>query len=408
VLVWFHGGGFEHGSAATLRTDGSTYAREHGVIVVSATQRLGALGYTYVAGIDPSFAGDANGGIQDMVLALRWVRDEISAFGGDPGNVTVAGESGGGLKVAVLMATPAAQGLYHKAILQSGSPGPTVMLSPEHGTATARALLAELGIDPVAPLGPALGRLDPIAVVEAQERVTHRDTYAQEATQPRGFGFSPVLDGVVVTGAPLDAVTTGAGAQVPLIIGFTAHEWGAMMSHEASKDFDIDALTGQMRGLVGDRAAEVVAVYRQQFPELTPGQLWVRVTSHQWLALPSGRIAELRAARAAAPTWEYLFSWSSPDYPSLGSFHGIEGGFLFGTVEDVPITRSDPAAPRLARTANAAFARFVASGDPNGADLPTWPASTGSDHETLVLDHPVRVEHDPLAAIRAAWRTQTG
>lgn len=406
VMVWIHGGGFDHGTAAASRTDGAAFARDHGVVVVSSSHRLGALGYTWLGDIDPEFADSANVGMLDLVACLEWVRDNAAAFGGDPDNVTLFCESGGGLKVTTLMGMPSARGLFHRVILQSAVPWPTVLIDRAEATRYARLLLAELGLDASKPLSEQLRTRTAEEIVAAQWRA-----FAQGATeggQPNGFGFSPFLDGTLITETPLDALCEGGGAQIPLITGFTEHEWGAILStDETFVGLDEATMLDRVHGMVGEGASGLVRVYRDAYPELTPEQLLVRIVSHRWFLMSSAEVTRRRAGSGAAPFWEYLFTWKSPHRPQLGAFHGSEGSFVFGTTQNVPLTQSDPHADELARVVNGAWARFATTGDPNGAGLPLWPANPADEHSTMVFDHPVRLERDPLRAIREAWIAAT-
>jgi para-nitrobenzyl esterase len=402
VMVWIHGGGFDHGTAAASRTDGSAFAREHDVVMVSSSHRLGALGYTFLGDIDPEYADTANVGMLDIVACLEWVRDNAAAFGGDPANVTLFCESGGGLKVTTLMGMPSAQGLFHKVILQSAVPWPTVLIDRAEATRYANLLLEELEMDAGQPLAPQFALKNTIEIVEAQWRA-----FAQGATeggQPNGFGFSPHLDGTVITETPLDALTEGGGADIPMITGFTEHEWGAILSTDPTfVGLDEETMLDRVQGMVGAAALTLVAVYRSEYPELTPEQLMVRIVSHRWFVMSTAEVTDRRVRNGSAPFREYLFAWKSPKRPELGAFHGSEGSFIFDSTEAVPLTHSDPEAPALAHEVNAAWARFARTGDPNGDGFPLWPANLHDEHAMMVFDHPVRLENDPLERIRAAW-----
>jgi para-nitrobenzyl esterase len=403
VMVWIHGGGFDHGTAAASRTDGSAFAREHDLVVVSSSHRLGAFGYTYLGDIDPEYSDSANVGMLDIVACLEWVCANAAAFGGDPDNVTLFCESGGGLKVTTLMGMPSARGLFHKIILQSAVPWPTVLIDRAEATRYAHLLLTELEIDASRPLARQLATKNTEEIVDAQWRA-----FAQGATeggQPNGFGFSPHLDGTIITETPLDALTEGGGSNIPLITGFTLHEWGAVLSRdETFIGLDEGSLRDRVHGMAGAGAPALVDAYKAEYPALTPEQLLVRIVSHRWFVMSSAEVTERRARAGAAPFWEYLFTWASPDRPELGAYHGSEGSFIFDTTDVVPLTHSDPAAPELAHTVNAAWARFAHTGDPNGGTLPTWPANASDEHAMMVFDHPIRLEIDPLARIREAWR----
>jgi para-nitrobenzyl esterase len=390
VMVWLHGGGFDHGTSATPRTDGSELASKRDIVVVSVTHRLGALGYAYLKELDPSFADSANVGLLDIVAALHWIERNVGTFGGDPANVTLFGESGGGCKVSSLMAMPAARGLFHKAIIQSGpfAEPPT----PPEATVFARILLGELGIDASAPLAPQLETVEATAIAEAQEALVSSGRLG-------GLAFSPVLDGITMTESQFDAVTVGGGSDLPLLIGFNENEWGSFGSGDpATIDLDEAGLRARVAEVAGRTAGDVIAAYRDRQPGASPGHLWARMMSHRILMLSTWDLVDKRAQRAAATTFSYLFTWFSPNYEWAGSFHGIEGGFVFDTTADLPLTAGDPTAMALADTTSAVWAAFARAGEL---------AETGgrAGHSTLILDATPHIADDPFGRLRAIWRT---
>jgi len=410
VLVWIHGGGFTHGSSVTQRTYAPAFPRDQEVILVAVTHRLGALGYAWLGDIDPDYADSANVGLLDLVAALEWVHRNIAAFGGDAGNVTIFGESGGGLKVACLHGVPRADGLFHRAIIQSAPPGPDMMLEREDATRHSRWLLEGLGVDLAKPLAPQLEELDWRPIAAAQAAVVDPPVGATPTDrQPKGFGFSPFIDGTVVTAHPADALAEGASARKPLVMGISRDEWRS----ERSADPWYGVLTWEelaenVRKVAGHRAEAVLATYRREAPELDPSQTWARITSHLWMLMPLYAILHRRAATGAGPYWEYLFGWTSPVLPDMSAFHGLETSFVFGAWRAIPIAVDDPRAPALSALMNGAWASFARSGDPNGGALPAWPASTGSTHSTMVFDPPVHLDDDPLGRIYEVWTTDPG
>jgi len=405
VMVWVHGGGFDHGTAATARTDGTAFARDHDMVVVASSHRLGAVGYTYLGDIDPDYRDSVNVGMQDLVTCLKWVRDNIAAFGGDSHNVTVFCESGGGLKATTLLGMPAAHGLFHKLILQSAMPWDSVLMDREQATFYARKLLAALDVNAGRPLTPQLGDLGLDRLIQAQWDVVQLS--ATENGQPNGFGFSPFLDGEVITSTPLDALAEGRGAAMPLLAGFTSQEWGAMLSRdEGYVGIDETGLRQRMHQLLGADGDELVEIYLREFPELTPEQLLVRIVSHRWFLTSTSELTARRAAAGALPVWEYLFTWSSPERPELGAFHGSEGSFIFGTTAAVPLAQSDPGAADLARTVNGAWARFARAGDPSQPGF-AWPPNPRDEHNVMILGGHIEVARDPFARLRTAWEAAT-
>jgi para-nitrobenzyl esterase len=395
IMVWLHGGGFDHGTSATPRTDGSALAAKHDVVVVAVTHRLGAIGYTYLDDIDPSYRGSANVGMLDIVAALEWIATNAVAFGGDPTNVTLFGESGGGCKISTLMAMPAARGLFHKAIIQSGpfAEPPT----PVEATATARMLLAELDIDTDRPLRPQLDNVGFADIAAAQEILISSGRLG-------GLAFSPVRDGVTVVESQFDAITEGGGSSIPLLIGFNENEWGSFGSTDSAViKLDQEGLTERTRSVAGAIADDLIAMYRSRMPSATSGDLWVRMMGDRILMLSTWDVVERRVRGVGATTFTYLFTWVSPAYPQVGSFHGIEGGFVFDTTQSLPIAASDPDAATIAGTTSATWAAFARDGNPSHSGIPAVPTGR-ANHETLVLGGIPHLASDPFGAIRALWR----
>jgi para-nitrobenzyl esterase len=365
------------------------------------------VGYTFLGDIDPDYADTVNVGMQDLVACLEWVRDNAHAFGGDPDNVTLFCESGGGLKVTTLLGMPSARGLFHKVILQSAMPWPTVLMSREQATGYSRRLLEVLGVDTAQPLAPQLQRLNPAQIVDAQWQVVQLD--ATEGGQPNGFGFSPFLDGEVITEKPHDALAAGEGTRMPLLTGFTSHEWGAVLSPDKTYiGIDESQLRERVQGIVGAGAAVLVDAYRSELPDLTPEQLLVRIVSHQWFLMSSAELTARRARVGGAPVWEYLFTWTSPRRPELFSFHGSEGSFVFATTHAVPLTHDDPKAPELARVVNAAWAHFARTGDPSDPGELDWTPNRHDEHNVMEFGSSVSMRHDPLRRLRDAWLAAQG
>jgi para-nitrobenzyl esterase len=396
VMVWLHGGGFDHGTSAALRTDGTALADRQDVVLVAVTHRLGALGYAYLGGLDDSLSECVNVGLLDIISALEWISANIALLGGDPSNVTIFGESGGGSKTTTLMAMPRARELFHKAIVQSGPF--SVPQSLEQATVASRALLTELGVDLGAPLRAQVEALDAGDIVDAQERLVNGSVIP-------GWGFAPVLDGAVLPEVPFEAVTTGGGSAMPLMIGTNENEWGSFASkNEEVINLGDAGLSDRVSELVGDNASAIISAYRDAMPNATPSQIWVRIVGHRVLMLSSYDVASKRAAHPeATDCFEYLFAWTSPGYPELGAFHSIEGGFVFDTTQWIPLCAADPEASALAATVSGAWAAFARTGAPSSSGLPAWPASNRDRHQTMVLDSTSHVETNLFSAIRKAW-----
>jgi para-nitrobenzyl esterase len=400
VMVWIHGGGFAIGGSPGARTEGTNLARHHDVVSVSLNHRLGVLGYCHLADLDGGFEHSGNVGQLDLIAALQWVRDNIEAFGGDPKNVLIHGESGGGAKIHLLMAMPAAKGLFQRAVCQSGvirrTPTGWSVPDREKATAAATALLKDAG-------------LGPTQLKELQQLPVDRLLAALTATiPPPGRNFAPVLGTVDIPEDPNSAIAKGS-ARVPFMIGCTKHEANFMLASagvDKTKVTD-EQLTQRTAGMVGaDHAAELIAGYRKNYPAFTPGDLLVRVMSD------GTRIASIKAAEAhihggGAPTYMYLFTWESPLMPTLQSSHGIDGGFYFGNTEVLPMTQGNTEAQQIAAKGSAAWASFARSGNPSTPTLGAWPQYTLEKRPTMVFAATSHIEDAPMDADRLLWEQIT-
>jgi para-nitrobenzyl esterase len=402
VMVWLHGGAFVVGSGSSPLYDGSNLARREDVVVVTLNHRLGLLGYLYLAELGgPAFADSGNAGMLDIVAALRWVRDNIAAFGGDPRNVTIFGESGGGAKVSVLMAMPAARGLFHKAIVQSG---PAVeMMSPSDATSVAHKVMIQLGLDPQKP--EALLALRPEDLLEAQMVILRaRDPMA--FANRRKLGFNPVVDGRHLPAGPFAPTAPALSADVPMIIGTNKDEmslfFGLAPWLEGLTTLDLPRFAER---LVGGRAEAVVTAYRRAQPEASPRDLFIALASDLGMRMPSLVMADRKVAQNAAPVYAYLFTWETPALAGrLKSCHGLEIPFVFETVEKAArFTGDSPGRLTLARRMSRSWAQFARSGDPSHDGLPAWPRYSTERRPTMIFDERCRVEEDPLGDERRAW-----
>ncbi len=390
VMVWIHGGAFSIGSGSLPVYDGTRLARDTGTVVVTVNYRLGALGFLALDA--PGTV--ANAGLLDQIAALRWVADNISAFGGDPGGVTVFGESAGGGSVLSLLSMPAAAGLFHRAIVQSGATD--LLLDATRAAAVAGRFARCAGVDPDDLT--ALRALSPAAVLAAQAQAAG-ELLATVGTMP----FHPCVDGEVLPTSWLEAARAGVNP-VPLVIG-TSHDEMSLfagfdpaaagldeaglrrrLAREADGRLDVDALLGAY-GATGTTA---------------PPRVWSRVSTDRAMWLPALRIAEARAAHA--PVWMYRFDWPAAD-ARLGAPHGIDIPFPFGNVDvdGWPAFVADAeAAAGLAATQQQLWASFARDGVP-GAPGVEWPRYDSARRATLVLGRAVEVLDDPNGPVRRAW-----
>ena len=386
VLVWLPGGAFYRVNASETWYDGSAYARE-GVVVVAVNYRVGIDGFMWVDGMP------ANRGFLDQVAALQWVRQNIAAFGGDAGNVTLAGQSAGAQSVMALMGMPAAQGLFHKAIAQSP---PQNHLSPDQARRIAAATAAELK---VANTAEALAGVPLPALIAGTERMVvdlrDRAKWGPIGGQPP---YLPVVDGAAITATPLASLDRHARPAMPLLIGCTDDEARLYLVPGGTIDrIPAPALAGAIRGAGLPPAA--AQVYAQARPNASPGDMLAAFESDSTFRMPALRYAENRVA-AGAPVWHYHFAWQSPAFGGrLGAGHVVDVPYVFNTLA------SQQAGPFLGGAGHQPLAdlmfshwlRFVKTGDAG------WPRYALGTRPTMRFDTQSAVVADPLAERRQLW-----
>ena len=405
VLVWLHGGGFSTGSGSQPWTSGAALARRGEAVVVTLNHRLGLLGFLDLGAVaGERYAGAANAGMLDLVAALEWVRDNAAAFGGDPGRVTVFGESGGGGKVCALLAMPAAAGLFHRAAIQSGvflGGAGEVFRTPASAAATAERVVAEAGgVD-------ALLAAPVERVLELQQREESRRTPGSAGLMP----FCPLVDGATLADHPRAALAAGAAADIPLVLGTNSHETAlflwlsdpAFRADPAGWRPDDEQLVARLRPYAGAQAAELVERYRELRPGADNAELYVAISSDN-MRLGAIRLAEARLAAGGARVHAYLFAWESPVAGgALGAAHGFEIPFVFDTAGERAATREGPGRARLAAAMSGAWTSFAATGAPEVPGLGAWPAYDAPRRGTVLFDAEPRLVDDPFGAERRAW-----
>ena len=400
VFFWIHGGGFTAGSGGQALYDGGALAERGDVVVVTINYRLGALGYLSLPG------AEANLGQLDQIAALRWTRANIAAFGGDPEQVTIAGESAGGMAVATLLGMPAARGLFRAAIPQSGAAHN--VHSPESAARVAESFMQALG-QRTADLA-ALRALPVAKLVEAQGRVL---------AERRAIGllaFAPSVDAASLPARPLEAVRAGSGRNVALLVGSNRDEVKLFRLGVAeSATLSEEGLAKRVRaGLAASRIDEshverLIETYRKARAGLAstePGELLDAIDSDRTFRIPAVRLAEAQAAHEPR-TFMYLFTWPSPARRStLGSCHALELPFMFGTLGAATMDRfagKGPEAELLSARMMDSWIAFTRSGRPGHGDLPAWPGYDTRARATLVFDRRCELANGPLEAERAAW-----
>ena len=394
VLVYIHGGEYSHGSGSSPLYDGALLAREQGLVVVTLNHRLNIFGHLSLGLLSsdaPRTSGNA--GILDLILALNWVRKEIEAFGGDPSCVTLVGQSGGGAKIATLMAMPAAQGLFHRAMTMSGQQ--VTASGPQIADRRARVVLDRLGVAPTS-----LFDLDAVSTENLLEA-----SQAPDPTLTGSLYFGPVVDGVSLPRHPFWPDAPPQSRHIPMIIGGTRDEVRIFFRNERERIAafgweDMTARLGRELRIDCD-PRDVVALYRRLRPAGTPEDIFYSAVtdSRSW----RGAVLEAEARVACeAPTYAYQVDFSSPlEGGALKACHMIDIPLIFGTT-NVPgaLSGDGPEARALSRRMRDLLGRFARTGNPNGQGLPVW-APYGLDRrQTLVLDAQSRLVDDPRSAER--------
>jgi para-nitrobenzyl esterase len=380
VLVWLHGRGFAQGGGSEPLYDGAALAARGDVVVVTINHRLNVFGYAHLEELaGPEYAGSGVAGMLDAELALRWVRDSIAAFGGDPGCVTIFGESGGGVKVSTLLAMPSAQGLFHRAVIQSG-PGIRAV-SARRGTANARALVSALGLAHVSDL---------VQVPADTLRA------AAEALTPQ---WAPVVDGVHLPVHPFEPEPAPTALGIPILIGTCRDESALFLAGDPRRGaLSEEDLARRTDPLLGDQRDAVIAAFRASRPEATPWDLFVAISSHRFHH-GSVLLAERQSAATRTPVWMYSFEFAGTG--RLGPAHGLEIDYVFANA-----SAGRPGDARVAQVEtdmSQAWIAFARTGDPNHAAIPTWAPYTSEHRATLIFDAPSRVVVDPRRAEREAY-----
>jgi para-nitrobenzyl esterase len=399
VMVFMHGGGFSGGSGHDLLSyDGERLARNHDVVVVTHNHRLNVLGYLNLGAIGgEEFATSANVGMLDIIAVLEWVRTNISAFGGDPACVTIFGQSGGGGKVTALMAMPAAKGLFHRAIIQSG---PFLKaLTPDYSQRIAELLMTELGLSrtkfkdlQMIPVDRLLGAAAEAMKKMPKTRAFLRDGYGWETA----VGWGPTVDGQVLPNHPFDPGAPSVSSDVPLITGTNLNESVNGVDHPRAEAMTTDEMTRLVGETFGSNGAAIVAAYRQDYPHASPFELWAAIATSQW-RIPAIAQAIRKANLGTAPAYSYIYSWRTPILDKRpGTFHACEIAFAFDNAEICDhYSAGDPAAFVLSKQMSGAWVNFARTGNPNHDGLPNWPAYTAESRATMFFDSPCRVRFDP-------------
>ena len=385
VMVWLHGGGFTSGSGGFIIYDGIELARKHEVVVVTVNHRLSAFGYLYLAGFGSErYASASNAGNLDIVAALEWVRDDIAAFGGDANNVTIFGQSGGGGKVSSLMAMPAAHGLFHRAIVQSGAD--VKGISREAASHNAESYLARLNLTPK--------QLDKLQDIPLEQLIK-----ATEANGGPPINFGPVVDGHSLPTDPFDPTAPAMSASVPLLIG-TVETEVTFFPGQQMDPIDAAALHAQVKKLLRSASDSdvdrVIAAYRAGRPNASNTDIALIMGSDAFRAAILLE-ADRKSAQTQAPVYQYYFTWRSPVRDGkLRTFHTLEIPFVFDNVDAAQaMTGSGADRHPLATRMSNAWVAFARTGNPNHPGLPHWTAYDSTRRATMIFNNECRMVDDP-------------
>ncbi|HEY3439614.1 MAG TPA: carboxylesterase family protein [Paludibaculum sp.] len=406
VMFWIHGGGFTSGNA--IEQDGysgENFARLGNVVFCSINHRLGPLGFCNLAGVGGAkFAASGNVGMMDIVAALEWVRDNIANFGGDPANVTIMGQSGGGAKVCTLTAMPSAKGLFHKAVVLSGA-------SRKSGE---KALSEKLGATVLKEAGLTPAELDKLQAMPWKDfyavATRAQQTLAREAGPGAGGGlmrgFSPVVDGSILPSHPYDPGPAPTAADVPMLISSVENEQSPSWADASLETLTLDQVAERLKQRAGfgagfgERAREVVDSYAKAFPNAKPVEIWSLASSNRQSVVA---LADVKSQQPA-PVYVNWFTWQPPLFDNrMRAFHCVDICFWFYNT-DLMLTHTGggPRPKALSTRMAGALLQFMKTGNPNGGGLPTWPKYTAAKGETMILDDKCEVKSDPDREARKA------
>ncbi|HEY1240224.1 MAG TPA: carboxylesterase/lipase family protein [Bryobacteraceae bacterium] len=391
VMVSFHGGGYSAGSANWAMYNGGNLAAKQDVVVVTVNHRLNVFGYLYLAELGgEKYARSSNVGMLDIVASLEWVRDNIAAFGGDPGNVTIFGQSGGGGKVSTLLAMPAAKGLFHRAIAMSGSNVDGI--PRDRATRSAEEFMTKLGLKP--------DQMDQLQEVPQPQLLE-----AMRAVQR--FQLGPVVDGRTLPANPFDPVAPAITANVPLMIGSTETEvtWNNSVNFDPLDDAALHHRIQQSLKLDDGAADRLIAVYKKGRPKASNLDLFfIMSTDASNFRTGTDTEADRKAALAKAPVYKYYFQWYSPVREGkLRSYHTLDIPFVFENV-DIAQSMVGSGSERypLADKMSGAWAAFARSGNPNHKGIPQWEPFTEARRATMIFNNECRAVNDPYREERLA------
>ncbi len=393
VMVYIHGGGFVIGSGSEPLFDGTSFTTQHDLVVVTCNYRLGLLGWLYLGDLAGHAHAQGNAALLDQIAALQWVHDNIAAFGGDPDQVTIMGESAGAMSIGNLLAMPAARGLFQRAILESGA-STSILLTREQATSITQAVMKKLDL--------------PASHVQALKEVPAETLLTVQDEVDREWGgmeaFAPVIDRVTLPNHPLELIAQGAGLPVPLLIGTNCDEWRLFTVLLGGNMEEVKADLSQ---IFGAATGHVHEIYTQRRAEKAPDLAWIDMQGDRVFRIPAIRQAEAQV-RQGAPVWMYRFDWTSPALgEQLGACHGIEMPFVWNSLHN-PLTQfllGDAIAEiqPLINRIHAIWATFIRTGNPNTVAFVDWPCYDLTHRTTMLLNEVSQVVDDSQSELLPLW-----
>ena len=388
VIVWLHGGGFVNGNG--IEQDGyhgENLSRMGNIVFCSVNHRLGALGYCCLSSVGGPLAS-GNAGNLDLVASLEWIKNNIAQFGGDPNNVTIIGQSGGGAKVTTLMNMPAAKGLFHKAVALSGSS--LIGVNKDYAEKLGAKVLEEAGFK--------IGEFEKFQQMPWLEfiQIANRTVakFSDEAKKMgiQREGFSPVSDGIHLSSEPF--FTGGMSENIPLMINTTFHEWTPSRSDASLEKVTWEEITEKLSARFGEKSSLIVSAYRKQFPTASPVEIWALILSNRKNAVAA---ADAKSKNGKAPVYVSWFGWQPPLFDGrMRAFHCIDICFWFYNTDLMFTHTGGGKRPRAlsSKMANS-FIQFVKTGNPNGGGLPEWLPYSAEKGETMILDDLCLLQNNP-------------
>ena len=388
VIVWLHGGGFVNGNG--IEQDGyhgENLSRMGNIVFCSVNHRLGALGYCCLSSVGGPLAS-GNAGNLDLVASLEWIKNNIAQFGGDPNNVTIIGQSGGGAKVTTLMNMPAAKGLFHKAVALSGSS--LIGINKDYAEKLGAKVLEEAGFK--------IGEFEKLQQMPWLEfiQIANRTVakFSEEAKKMgiQREGFSPVSDGIHLSSEPF--FTGGMSEDIPLMINTTFHEWTPSRSDASLEKVTWEEITEKLSARFGEKSSLIVSAYKKQFPTASPVEIWALILSNRKNAVAA---ADAKSKNGKAPVYLSWFGWQPPLFDGrMRAFHCIDICFWFYNTDLMFTHTGGGKRPRaLSSKMASSFIQFVKTGNPNGGGLPEWLPYSAEKGETMILDDLCLLQNNP-------------